>query len=71
MPVASGDAGLTDLLTTLECQDGQAVYDTVSNPRWLKRKLSDRAEAQRTVSFLEQTAIQASGKTKASQSGRN
>lgn len=58
------DAGLTDLLTTLEYQDGKAVYDTVSNPRWLKSKLSDLVEAQRAVSLLEQSAIQASGKTK-------
>lgn len=58
------DAGLTDLLTTLEYQDGQAVYDTVSNPSWLKKKLSDLVAEQRSVSFLEQAAIQASGKAK-------
>ena len=56
------DAGITDLLTTLKFHDGVGVYDTVSNPRWLKRKLSDIVELQREVSLLEQRAIAASDK---------
>jgi putative transposase len=58
------DAGITDLLTTLEYQDGQAVYDSVSNPRWLKRELSDIVDFQREASVLEQSAIAASDKAK-------
>lgn len=58
------DAGLTDLLTTLKYHEGVAVYDTVSNPRWLKKKLSALVNAQRAVSLLEQQAMKASGKTK-------
>ena len=58
------DAGLTDLLTTLEYEEGQAVYGAVANPRWLKGKLADLVEVQRAVSLLEQSAIQSSGKTK-------
>lgn len=58
------DAGITDLLTTLKYHDGQAVYDTVSNPRWLKRRLNDIIALQREVSLLEEAAKKASGKTK-------
>lgn len=56
------DAGLTDLLTTLEYQNGEALYGTVDNPRWMKRRLADLVEVQRRVSALEQQAIEASGK---------
>lgn len=56
------DAGLTDLLTTLEYQDGEAVYDTVANPRWLKGKLEQLVQVQREVSQLEQRTVHASGK---------
>lgn len=58
------DAGITDLLTTLKYHDGQAVFDTVSNPRWLKRKLSDIVELQREASLLEEAAKRACGNTK-------
>lgn len=57
------DAGLTDLLTTLKYHDGQAVWDSVDNPRWLKRQLANIVELQRTGSALEQQAIQSSGKS--------
>jgi putative transposase len=40
------------------------VYDTVSKPRWLKRRLSDIVELQREISPLEEAAKKASGKTK-------
>lgn len=58
------DAGLTDLLTTLKYHDGQPVWDSVGNPRWLKRNLANIVELQRTVSALQQRAIQASGKSR-------
>lgn len=58
------DAGLTDLLTTLNYQDGAAVWDNVENPRWLKRQLAHIVELQRAVSALEQQAIQSCGKSR-------
>jgi putative transposase len=58
------DAGLTDLLTTLRYHDGQAAFDVVDNPRWLKRQLVNIVELQRTVSALEQRAMQTSGKSR-------
>lgn len=58
------DAGITDLLTTLKYHDGQAMFDTVANPRWLKSKLGDIVELQREVSRLEDAAKKVSGMAK-------
>jgi putative transposase len=58
------DTGLTDLMTTLQYKDGQAIYCSVDNPRWLKSKLTQIVELQRMVSALEGAAKTSSGKAK-------
>ena len=57
------DAGITDLLTTLKYHQGQAVYDSVDNPRWLKSQLTRIVALQRDISALEEQAKRQSGKT--------
>lgn len=56
------DAGITDLLTTLKYHQGQAVYDSVDNPRWLKTQLTRIVALQRDISALEELAKKQSGK---------
>jgi putative transposase len=56
------DAGITDLLTTLKYHEGEAVYDSVDNPRWLKGQLTRMAALQRDISALEELAKRQSGK---------
>lgn len=62
------DAGVTDLLTTLKYHQGQAVYDSVDNPRWLKSQLARIVALQRDISALEERAKQQSGRSRASRS---
>jgi putative transposase len=56
------DAGIRDLMTTLKFHQGETVWDSVANPRWLKTQLRKLIELQQAVSVLEQQAQAASGK---------